>query len=123
MNDDGVPVFELPGDDEELLVALDQLREAVVAHPVAARAMFAALAREGRRYASTPAGSELVERLARSRRFARARHAWQASTSWLLTGADASATVPSTLLDALFVASGRDDLATLLEASVRGGRR
>lgn len=117
------PSFELPGDDEVLLDALDDVRRAVLRHPVAAREIFAALVREGRRHAETPAGAELAEQLRRSERFARARHVWRATTSWLLEGAAEESALPSTLVDALLAAAEREDLPALLEKSALGRRR
>ncbi len=117
------PPFEARRDDMQLLDALEGIREAVQRHPIAARAIFASLAAEGQRYAATTSGAALASRLSGSPRFARARHAWAASTSWLLEGADVDVALPRTLIDALVIAAEREDMPVLLEQSATARRR
>lgn len=116
------PTFDIPAQDEVLIAALERLRLGALAHPIAARAIFAALVEEGRRFAATQEGAATADSLSRSPSFARARHVWNATTGWLTEGAAAGAPLPSTLIDSLLAVASRVDAASLLERSATGGR-
>jgi hypothetical protein len=79
--------------------ALRALRRALFEHPIAAQSAFAALVREGRRYAETPEGAAWKQRLAGSDLVARGRVVWEVLTQSAFTE-DADTTLPSVLLDA-----------------------
>jgi hypothetical protein len=64
-------------DDSELIQALRSLQNAIFRHPIAIQSLYAALVREGREYAKTPEGAELLESLARSPSLAKTRMAWE----------------------------------------------
>jgi hypothetical protein len=116
--------FDLPADDEVLVAALEIVRHGVLRHPVAARAAFGRLVNEGRKFASTDEGRDLAERLSKSPRFARVCQTWNATTAWLLEGAAADPTLPSTLVDTLLAVAESERAATLVEVlSARGRRR
>ena len=64
-------------DDSELFQALRSLQNAIFRHPIAIQSLYAALVREGREYAKTPEGAELLDSLARSPGLAKTRMAWE----------------------------------------------
>ena len=76
------------------------VHQALLEHPIAARAIFAGLVREGRRHAATPEGRALRERLARSREVHRAALLWRTLTMGMLSEADEGG-LPSAYLDGL----------------------
>lgn len=118
-----VPTIDVPARNETLLAALERLRVGTLRHPIAARAIFAALVEEGRRYSTTPHGKQNAESLTRSAAFARARHTWSATTAWLTEGADTDVALPSTLVDSLLAVAASDDNAVLLERLSAGRTR
>ena len=63
--------------DDALGDALEASRRAINTHPIAAQAIFSALAAEGRRYAMTEEGRALVARLASSPWIERVRMVWE----------------------------------------------
>ncbi len=66
-----------PAGDAAVEETLRAVQRALFRHPVAAQSAFRALVAEGRRYAGTPEGAELLERLRRSAAVARARLLWE----------------------------------------------
>lgn len=93
---------------------LRELQLAILKHPVAAQAAFAALVAEGRRFAQTEEGAELKRRLTRSALLDRVRLAFETSTLWVLD-ADAPETLPSAYLDALFQVASGPELEIVLD--------
>lgn len=67
-------------DDSDLLQALRSFQNAIFRHPIAIQSLYAALVREGREYAKTPEGADLLQRLARSPGLAKTRMAWEVIT-------------------------------------------
>lgn len=63
--------------DAEVLAALGTLERVIFKYPLAIQAGFAALAREGRRYAETPEGAAWLERLDAAHSMGRARVVWE----------------------------------------------
>lgn len=111
----GVPELEARDVDRSLVDWLGQFRDAVVRHPVAARAIVRALVAEGRRYAETGEGAEWKARLQANPRVSRAHAVWDTTTMWLLEGAEGEAPpLPSTLLDAVVMTATRPDRDALL---------
>jgi hypothetical protein len=78
---------------------LRALRRVLFEHPVATQSAFAALVREGRRYAETPEGAAWKERLAGSDLVAKGRVVWEVLTQSAFTE-DQDTVLPSVLLDA-----------------------
>ncbi len=70
-SDDGAHEFES---------LLESIRSAAFRHPVAVQSAFAALVAEGRRYAETPEGVELLDGLLNSPTLSRMRVAWEVLT-------------------------------------------
>jgi hypothetical protein len=66
-----------PPSDAEVLAALRALERVIFKYPIAIQAAFAALAREGRRYAATPEGARLLARLDSAHSMGRARVVWE----------------------------------------------
>jgi hypothetical protein len=67
-------------DDGELFGVLRDFQNAVFRHPIAIQSLYSALVREGREYAKTKEGAELLERLASSPGLAKTRMAWEVVT-------------------------------------------
>jgi hypothetical protein len=87
-------------DGSELFRALRDFQNAIFRHPIAIQSLYAALVREGREYAKTPEGGELLERLARSPGLAKTRMAWEVITlSAFVENPDSA--LPSVFLDKL----------------------
>ena len=116
----GLPRLVLPEDDAALRAALQDLQRFVLKHPAAAQALFAAAAAEGRRYATTPQGAALRDRLARSPWVHRARFAFEATTARLLTE-EADAAVPPGWFDAIVRSLAHPDLEGLAQGLPHGG--
>lgn len=76
------------------------VHQGLLEHPIAARAIFAGLVSEGRRYSETHEGRALRERLARSREVHRAALLWRALTMGMLSET-AEGGLPSAYLDGL----------------------
>ena len=100
-------------DGDALVRTLLDVHRILLEHPVAAKAAYSALAAEGRRYAQTSKGAALRERLRRSHTIQRAALLWRSVTMGLLSDDD-KAPLPSTYLDNLLRAAGREDLEKLL---------
>lgn len=103
------------------LLALGRLRRAILLHPEGARALYASLVAEGRRFARSPEGERWAKRLATSPRMRRLRLAWEVVTLSVLDGAEASATLPTAWIDALYALAGRSDMEEAL-AHIPTGR-
>jgi hypothetical protein len=87
-------------DDSELVRALRAFQNAVFRHPIAIQSLYTALVREGREYAKTQEGSELLERLASSPGLAKTRMAWEVITLSAFVEKPEGA-LPSVFLDKL----------------------
>jgi hypothetical protein len=87
-------------DDGELFHLLRSLQNAVFRHPIAIQSLYAALVREGREYAKTPEGAELLQGLARSPGLAKTRMAWEVITLSAFVEHPDSA-LPSVFIDKL----------------------
>lgn len=105
--DDALPRRDGEGRDDDAGVTL--LREAqavLVKYPIAAQAAFAALVREGRRFAATEDGRAWKSRLAGSPLVARARTLFEGLAGGLLD--EHGGALPSAYVDALIRALDRD---------------
>lgn len=98
---------------EEILSLLDEAQMAMIKHPTAAQAAFAALVREGRRFAETEEGKRWLDVLSTSSFMRQARWVWE-TTSLNMLEEDAETIVPSTYLEALLRAADVPDLEQLL---------
>jgi hypothetical protein len=103
-------VLRDPWDELERVLEAAQL--AVLRHPVAAQAIFAALVAEGRRYAATAEGAARRERLARSGLLERVREAWEIGTFNMLE--DSPSVLPSAYVDTVMLAAEGGSLIGLL---------
>jgi hypothetical protein len=99
--------------DEEIIALLDGAQMAMIKHPTAAQAAFAALVREGRRFAETAEGEKWLQVLGASGLVRRARWVWE-TTSLNMLEEDAGTNVPSTYLEALLRATDVPDLEQIL---------
>ncbi|MFI5308068.1 MAG: hypothetical protein ACHQ53_11980 [Polyangiales bacterium] len=118
-----VPTLTISDADEQVIALLRELQRAVLLHPEAARALFRALAREGRAFAQTVEGARWKERIASSELVARALLVMQTATLFALEEETAGAT-PSALVDAIASAAatpGRDALVERLLRGLDGG--
>lgn len=79
---------------------LAALRRALLRHPVAAQALFAALVAEGRAFAVTPEGADLRRRLERSDLVLRSRAVWEVVTGGAFVE-DPDIVMPSTIVEAI----------------------
>ncbi|MCW2901058.1 MAG: hypothetical protein JWO67_3323 [Streptosporangiaceae bacterium] len=87
-------------------------RRAVFGHPAAARSLHDLLVAEGRRYASTPAGAQLRDRLIASEGVDRLRRIWETVSLNVLDGPAPPSGVPDAwaeLLADAVTAHGLDD--------------
>lgn len=109
--------------DAEIDRALRLVQRAIVKHPVAAQAIYAALVREGRAYAETEAGAELRARLQRSETAARVRTAWEILTFGMLEHDAPPGALPSVLVHALVDAVFRVRFEARLQGAVGGEER
>jgi hypothetical protein len=122
MTDADLPNLTLSDDDDAIVDLLREVQRAVLAHPEAGRAIFAALVREGRLFAQTSEGQRWQEQAARSALLERALLVWQSATLWMLEEPDDGAT-PSALVDAVASAAtapGRDVLLDRLFREMEG---
>jgi len=87
-------------DARELEELLSEVQDAVWRHPIAVQAAFAALVREGRRFAETSEGADLLAALSRSPTLARARNVWEVITLSAFE-AEPEGALPSVFLDTL----------------------
>ena len=104
---ESAPCFDIDA-YAELTALLGQLQGAILKHPVAAQAAFAALVAEGRAFAKTPEGRAWHQRLASSPLVERGRSLWELTTLGVLED-DRSVVVPSRILDA-FVKLAHENL-------------
>ncbi len=107
--------------DSQLLAAIEQAHRLLLEHPMAARALFQALCAEGHHFAETPAGRQIERRLRASPTIRRGALLWRSLTMGMLDE-DTDREFPSTYLDNLLRAAGKDDLESLLGRLLRGGR-
>ena len=110
--EDEPPLFELHADDP-LKAPLRQAQRLMLEHPAAAQRMFSALVAEGRRYAETPEGAALAERLAGSDLIRRGRVLWEVATLNLLEES-APSVLPTRLLDLFAQATAVEALEPFL---------
>jgi hypothetical protein len=99
--------------EKEILGLLDGAQMAMIKHPTATQAAFAALVREGRRFAETAEGKRWLDVLGASSFMRQARWVWE-TTSLNMLEEDAGTIVPSTYLEALLRAAEVPDLEQLL---------
>jgi hypothetical protein len=102
---------------DEFRQALSYLRDALAQHPSATAAALNALARQGRDYATTEEGAQLVSRLQRSELVRRAGLVWHASAAWGLELAEGDY-LPTELLEAVMGSASRDDMENILASLV-----
>jgi hypothetical protein len=112
------------GEDAEIDALLRILQRAVLEHPVAAQAAFAAVVAEGRAFARTEEGAAWSHRLASSRLVTKGCVIWEVATLNVLEE-DASTVVPSRILDAFVKLTHEHALETILarlyDRTERGG--
>jgi hypothetical protein len=108
-----VPRVELRDPEATEVALLRSLQRALLTHPVASQAAFTALVSEGRRFAETEEGRVWHERLIQSTLLKRARLVFDLTTLGLLEER-AGNDVPSSYLDALFMAAASGDADDLL---------
>jgi hypothetical protein len=99
--------------DKEIVAILDSAQIALLKHPVAAQAAFAALVAEGRLFAETDSGRQWLEVLKSSELMRKLRWIWE-TTSLNMLEEDVNTIVPSTYLEALLRAAGTPDMEILL---------
>ena len=107
-------------EERRLVDAAIRVHTLLVEHPVAVRALVAALAAEGRHFAQTPAGAALRADLLRSRLVRRVALLWNSLTMGLIDESEPTA-LPSAYVDVLVELSERADLERLLGAMHPGG--
>jgi hypothetical protein len=121
-SEDDAPASEATDANSELEGLLESVRAAVFRHPIAVQAAFAALVAEGRRYAETAEGTELLEGLLRSPSLSRLRVAWEVLTMSAFVEKPEGA-LPSVFVDTLMrnlkVTALEPLLARLLERRSR----
>ena len=118
-----LPTLTISDDDAGIVSLLRELQRAVLLHPEAARALFQALAREGRLFAQTAEGERWKQRVVRSELVSRAQLVAQSATFWLLEE-ERAGTTPSALVEAIAAAAskpGRDALLDRLLRELDGG--
>ena len=120
-----LPRLELRDPAPEQLLALRSLQRALLTHPVASQSAFTALLSEGRRFAATAEGAQWRERLVHSALLQQVRLIFDLSTLGMLE--ERAGEVPSSYLDALFMAAAggeADDLLNgLFWGEEEGGER
>lgn len=99
--------------DDDLLRALEGLQDLLLRHPVAAQAAFAALAAEGRRFATTREGEEWQKRLQGSELLSRLRLVWDSLGMATFVEKPTEA-LPSFFIDGVIQAARENDLELLL---------
>ncbi|MBZ5710992.1 hypothetical protein [Nannocystis pusilla] len=107
--------------ERRLVDAAIRVHALLVEHPVATRALVSAFAAEGRRFAGTPAGEALRDRLLRSRLVRRGALLWNSLTMGLIDDTEPTA-LPSAYVDVLVELSEHIDLERLLGEMKAGGR-
>ena len=113
MADDDAPVIDLGDPEAETLDTLRAAQGWIVAHPVAAQSLFAAFVAEGRRYAGTPEGAALRERVARSDLARRGRVLWEVGTLNVLEETP-EGPLPGRVVEAMARALATPDLERML---------
>lgn len=108
-----------PEPEDETLQRLREAQAVLVKYPLAAQAAFAALVREGRRYATTEAGQAWKQRLASSEVLARARTLFEGLANGLV--AEGAGPLPSAYVDGFLRAldRGLEDVLTELGGTRR----
>lgn len=103
-----------PDDDaRDVEAVLYRLQDALLRHPMVTQTVFSWLVREGRRFATTPEGAELRDRLIASSSAARARMIWEVlSLNAFVEHAESS--LPSVFLERVVKALTIDGLEPLL---------
>ena len=109
----GVPRLTLGLPDDPLRHILHAASLALLKHPVAAQAAFAAFVAEGRRFAETAEGRRWKAALVDSDLVRRGTALWEGSVLNTLED-NSDALLPSTILDAIVQAAGRRDLLAFL---------
>jgi hypothetical protein len=111
------------GDQETAVVdLLRELQRAALVHPEATRALFNALASEGRSFAQTSEGKRLKERILASTLLQRAALVWQNATLWITEDPERYVT-PSALVDAVAAAASSSRRDVLLDTLFRSAER
>lgn len=107
---------------EALHELLTGARRAVLGNPSAARALYRLLAEHGRRYADTPAGAELRDRLAGAPAVDHLRRIWELVTLNVLDGPAPASGLPDAWAELLaeIVAGGEVDEAVLARLRPEG---
>lgn len=121
--EDELPTMRIGEDEAAIVAALRQVQRALLLHPEACRDGFAALVREGRRFAQTADGARWRQRLARSELLARAHFVTQIATFWV-TEEQSQGALPSALIEAIAsaaVSSNRDGMIDRLLRELDGG--
>jgi hypothetical protein len=109
-----IPVVRFqPESDDELSYVLNAVQGAIERHPMAVQAAFAALSREGRRFAGTDEGAEWMSRLQGSELMSRLRVIWDSLSVTAFTE-ETSEALPSFFLDGIVRASSEPGLETKL---------
>jgi hypothetical protein len=101
------------GEDAEIAALLRLLQGAILEHPVAAQAIFAALVAEGRAFAATEEGAAWAKRLSSSRLVEKGRVVWEVATLDVLEE-DRATVVPSRILDAFVKLTHEHAMETVL---------
>ncbi|HTQ06921.1 MAG TPA: hypothetical protein VMI54_23850 [Polyangiaceae bacterium] len=107
------PVLVFSSENDELADVLRAAQRAIMAHPIAAQALFSALVAEGRHFGATAEGAAWRERLAASEWFERAQIVWEtvSHTSLDENGRDV---LPSNYIDAIVKAATIEKLEPFL---------
>lgn len=103
---------EATGAERAVLDLLLGARRAVLGNPAAARGVHDLLVAEGRRYAETPAGARLRDRLVASEAVENLRRIWETVSLNVLDGPTSAEGVPDAWADLLadaVIGSGLDD--------------
>jgi hypothetical protein len=117
-DDPSVPELVIADQDQAILDLCRELQRAALTHPEAARALYAALGREGRLFAQTAEGKRWQERVSRSALLERALLVWQSATLWM-TEEPAEGSTPSALIDAVAAAAASPRRDQLLDRLFR----
>lgn len=106
-SDDGLPTVTLQTVDQSVDI-IKQFQAIILKHPVASKAAFAALMAEGRAYARTPEGAQLLGKIERSELLHRARMLLDLPGLSALED-DRVTALPSTLLDTIFMMASNSE--------------
>jgi hypothetical protein len=113
---------EDPERHEELDHVLRETQRIIFKYPIAAQAVIAAFAAEGRRFAETDEGREWRERLERSELYRRGREIWHLGTLGMFS-AHAPGVLPSVMVEGFVRAARSRDLHALLTLLGHRSRR